>query len=1288
MIYCPKCGIANREGSRFCNDCGTKLPSSTSVHCPQCGTPNPPNNVFCEQCNARLVPTLADETPEAEPPAPVKKGLSLPTKPASAESTPATDWLGQLRSSMEEASESDVPPEEEPAASIPDWLARLNGPAADSTPTEPAAPAASGDEVPDWLTSLGIINPTEPSAPAASPEATEWLNQTPPEAPLEEHPPEPEPAEWISSLREETTPAANDGVPDWLRELGTAPLKSKSAEPPPQPTGYEEEIPDWLQSLGTGALVPPPSATEPASVPPSQQPPSPPPPAPAAETPASAYDAEVPDWLRGLGTGILKPSEPETPAPSAESLAAAEPWLKALRAAAPQPQEDIPDWLQNLGTGALTPPEETAAEAAAESAEDVPEWLRNLGTGALTLPPETPSVATKPIEPATPAAEPAESAAPEDWLSALRAATPPAVEAPLPEEPAEELPDWLKGLGTGALSLTSAPTENAAKPIEPAAPAAEPSESVASEDWLGALRAATLPADEAPLSEEPAEELPDWLRGLSTGALSVSATPTENVTEPIESAASAAEPAEPVAPEDWLGALRAATPEIETPALEVSAIEEPAVAAPAEAVEAEVPEWLQGLGAEPNASAEEVPTVAEEASVPVVAPAEQSQPDTDDWMSALRAAAPLAEEEPAAEEASAISAEPQAEAEVPDWLSGLRATVPPFEPESQPGPSAEADEVPDWLREAGAAESAAETPISEVPDWLTAEPEVSPAETPAAEPEPIAPSGEEVPDWLRDFGVAEPVAAPAVDESEVPEWLREATPAPVAEAPAAETSEAMPVASVEEELPDWLREAAATQPASLAEIEETPPSEEPSATAQPATEIPEWLADLRAEPTAAVEPRRPEPVRSGESTTPVTNLGAAFATSERNLREAEAAPAAELPDWLKSLRAGQPAGQPAVPSQSAEPLPGLTQAEIPSWLEALRPKEGAAEATPEGAEESETEGVLAGLAHLLPAVPSLNAVQGAAASLQVEPSADDLARAGIFQELLSKPISAPTQVGSLPSRALQMRRSLTQVIVAVVFLIVAAIPFLVDERLPFLPLSDTLPASPTVQSAVDAVANLPSSANVLVVFDYDGTQAGEMDQIASIILRHLKGHGATVTVASLNPQGTSLAQSVWESIGLTAPPAIFVPGQAVGIQSLMLDTGPYDLVIDLSATADNVRWWVEQIAVNNWSVKFVAGVSAGAEPLALPYAQSKQIAGLVSGAVGALQYARQAKLLPTVEEALQAAQVSRQTSLDVVTAIRGQLRLESQTLAHWVMIGLIVLGLIGGLVTRGGRRSA
>ncbi len=83
MIYCPSCGTANRDGSRFCNECGTKLPTLTSSLCPTCGTPNPPHSLFCEKCGTRLIASLAEEPEEPEAPTPaalVPKGLSLPTK--------------------------------------------------------------------------------------------------------------------------------------------------------------------------------------------------------------------------------------------------------------------------------------------------------------------------------------------------------------------------------------------------------------------------------------------------------------------------------------------------------------------------------------------------------------------------------------------------------------------------------------------------------------------------------------------------------------------------------------------------------------------------------------------------------------------------------------------------------------------------------------------------------------------------------------------------------------------------------------------------------------------------------------------------------------------------------------------------------------------------------------------------------------------------------------------------------------------------------------------------------
>src|SRR5512136_686911 len=117
MIYCPSCSTANRDGSRFCNECGTKLPTLTSSLCSTCGTPNPPNSLFCEKCGARLIASLAEEpeAPEALTPATlVPKGLSLPTK-LPAEVEPAA--VAQSAVEPQQPAEAAQPAEEE----VPEW---------------------------------------------------------------------------------------------------------------------------------------------------------------------------------------------------------------------------------------------------------------------------------------------------------------------------------------------------------------------------------------------------------------------------------------------------------------------------------------------------------------------------------------------------------------------------------------------------------------------------------------------------------------------------------------------------------------------------------------------------------------------------------------------------------------------------------------------------------------------------------------------------------------------------------------------------------------------------------------------------------------------------------------------------------------------------------------------------------------------------------------------------------------------------------------------------------------
>lgn len=51
-IKCPSCGYVNPKGSKFCNECGTKL--EVNKFCPNCGAKYTEGQKFCGECGAKL----------------------------------------------------------------------------------------------------------------------------------------------------------------------------------------------------------------------------------------------------------------------------------------------------------------------------------------------------------------------------------------------------------------------------------------------------------------------------------------------------------------------------------------------------------------------------------------------------------------------------------------------------------------------------------------------------------------------------------------------------------------------------------------------------------------------------------------------------------------------------------------------------------------------------------------------------------------------------------------------------------------------------------------------------------------------------------------------------------------------------------------------------------------------------------------------------------------------------------------------------------------------------------
>jgi len=812
-----------------------------------------------------------------------------------------------------------------------------------------------------------------------------------------------------------------------------------------------------------------------------------------------------------------------------------------------------------------------------------------------------------------------------DTLSRLRAAAAPVDEEPEPEPeataepapadwmsrlqgeaasspaPTQDEPDWLWG-GVGKTEDEEVKTEDGGRKTD------EP-------DWLSSLRGSAAPAqpEETP-APAPAEDVPDWLRSMGSA---------EAAPPPVTSPAA---PAEDVP--DWLrsmGSAEAAPPPVTSPA------------APAE----DVPDWLRSMGS------------TEAAPPPVTSPAAPAE-------------------------------------DVPDWLRSMGSAEATPQPEALPVASAPADDAPDWLRSmSSAAEAAPEpaqpaaapsTPFDDAPDWLRSmggsepAPESAPSATPAATP------FEDMPDWLRSMSSAEPepaepaapAFAPAPTQAE-PEFLWGA-PA------SAETAEPeAPAAAASEEMPDWLRSlgGASASPA------ETIPQGAPAAAkvspfALPSGDMPDWLQAMAPEAGAALPAAGP--LQEAGSSTPAASTEAPDWLSGLRSSAAETsaptgnelAPGDELPSWLGSVAAGaavmpesvapseipeapQPKSGGSIFGAPTTPAKGnLAQATLPSWLTAMRPVDvGRPVVQPEMDDYAETVGFLAGVPGILRAEPTVALPHKSAVNVhKLEVSPADVERAALFTNLLN----ADTEARPASKRGLQIALPFERWFI---FSLVALAVILPAFFLPgFFPPPTTIGLE--TQAAYLKLDGLSADKPVLVAFDYEPAQAGELNPVAEALLTHLMRRGVPVVGVSTRLGGAAVGDDLLKQLsvpytytyGINYTNLGYIPGGPVGLLQFAIEprslfqadfsgdsdvwkskvvsqvksVSDFGLILIIAATPDSARAWIEQMHQSASSVQMVAAVSAGAEPLVRPYyeADPPQLQGLVSGVLAAAQYERQA----------------------------------------------------------------
>lgn len=282
-INCPECNFANTPGSKFCNNCGSKLPLSTHILCPSCSTPNTRDRVFCDHCGSRLIPdeTPPEEEPEVQEPSAGSGAFTLPTKKPgeTGELDPSTlpDWLRNAGKRAQDEKENadklrieNIHGEGDQTDALPEWLVHdsdpepiINAPTTISTEffmdlvdksddlpdidelnvgqEDDLLADAQNANLPDWLSEADAIADVTPPIEQSYPEPEEIFSDIPDSDLFDELP--------SAAAEQEEDEDEDESTPDWLDEPET-----------PEDESEEEGMTHWLSDLEeTGNL---PEATE------------------------------------------------------------------------------------------------------------------------------------------------------------------------------------------------------------------------------------------------------------------------------------------------------------------------------------------------------------------------------------------------------------------------------------------------------------------------------------------------------------------------------------------------------------------------------------------------------------------------------------------------------------------------------------------------------------------------------------------------------------------------------------------------------------------------------------------------------------------------------------------------------------------------------------------------------------------------------------------------------------------------------------------------------------------
>jgi hypothetical protein len=815
----------------------------------------------------------------------------------------------------------------------------------------------------------------------------------------------------------------------------------------------------------------------------------------------------------------------------------------------------------------------------------------------------------------------------------------PAVPPPDSGLPAGDAPDWLSGLRTDGLSDLS--------PGQP--DAGEQDSGADTPDWLLRIRGREQ-SDLEPSGPDEAEpaDLPDWMSALSPSQPdSAQDLDLPDWSANLPPASSSSAPAFGGEEIDWLGGLNL---DPEPPSAQTGPASKPQQDVPTQSFG--LTDFLREQGEiasqqtdEPASSSQPPDSGADfdfssflsgpETQESGAAPLSQQpdSPDVSSWFSSFQS---TPEDDPLPPSDSASSA-------APGWLSGG------FEdPETTPTPPASDSGVPSWLgADFGAADSAPPPPAAEsdVPSWLS-------GDFGSADPAPTTPASDSgVPSWLSGGFDAPGEPAPQEPEADagMPAWLggfAAHEPEPKRQEP--ETAES--------QIPDWMSSfsAAETGPSEIPPLKveaSQPPVETPSPDPSGGEkepfideEAPDWLRDFSS--AAPTEGETVSPLISPDQpAVPVEDAGTGQPF------------AIDLPDWLSEESMPQ-AEQPEDVSMAA-PVEELAQAELPEWVREMRPIEAAMAGdhlTSEAEERIEKAGPLAGLRGVLPADDfSVHYRKPPVYSVKLKVSEKQRGQASLLESIVSQ----ETQPLLIQPPRVHAIGIIPRVLVALLLIAVLIVPRLLEMQPLGIPVLYPVEMLDMFEQIEQETSQMPV---VLLAVDFEPGRAGEMQLAASPVIEHLMAREMNLVVVSTVPNGPALAQRLLanaarqyqqqtqqnfdlntRSVNLgylpggaisllefaqyprRSAPADVRGSRAVWSNSFLQDIytlGDFSQIIVLTDSAETGRAWVEQVQPLMGDVPLFVVTSAQASPLLMPYLESGQIAGLVSGMIGGAMYSR------------------------------------------------------------------